>query len=208
MIKPDANRHCTDEVATPFASIETTNLSLSLSHTFSSPFPSLFPRSITAACISSGGEGRRCQSEYERSVSAWDGWRKKLEYSRACPVILSSRTTMNRCNPWQAIATRKQAYICRCMINKEKREREREERFAFFIYSLSLRLTSVHFAYSCAIVPRVSEIFVPIESCGSANVIHHSFFLRERLRKIWKLMSLFVKKNNGWMMESFGEVNG
>lgn len=116
-----------DKVATPFASIETTNLSLSL--------PSL-PSIYNRACIS-GGEG--CQWEYERSVSARDGWRKKLEYGRACPVILSSWTTMNRCNAGKRLLHGNKRICARCMINKEWRERNRSLLYLFALSSTHLR---------------------------------------------------------------------
>lgn len=164
-----------DKVATPFASIETTNLSLSV--------PPPFPRSIIAACIS-GGEG--CQWEYERSVSARDGWRKKLEYGRACPVILSSWTTMNRCNAGKRLLHGNKRICARCMINKE----EREEPFpSLFICPL--------FDSPPSTLRNIARIrarlyLVPRYSCRSNAAVLQTWsipsFLRGTLRKIWKLI--------------------
>ena len=79
---------------------------------------------------------------------------------------------MNRCNAGKRLLHGNKRVYARCMINKEERERERERgTVPFFIYLPSLRLTSVHFAEHRAYRIR-AEIFVPIECCGSANVIH------------------------------------
>lgn len=170
-------------------------ISLSLS------FP-LFSRSITAACISSGGEGRRCQSGYERSVSAWDGWRKKLEYSRACPIILSSWTTMSRCNAGKRLLHGNKRIYARCMMNKEERERERNHSL-LYLFALS----STNLRPLCG----TSRVFV--RDCTSCRDIRADRMLRfckrdpflptfvERWEKFenWSSMSLLLRKNDGWM---------
>lgn len=109
---------------------------------------------------------------------------------------------MNRCNAGKRLLHGNKRICARCMINKEGRERGT---VPFFIYLPSLRLTSVHFAehraYSCAIVPR-AEIFVPIECCGSANVIHSflpSWDVKKNLKIDRRCLYSQERITDGWM---------
>lgn len=106
---------------------------------------------------------------------------------------------MNRCNAGKRLLHGNKRICARCMINKE----EREEPFpSLFICPL---FDSPHFAehraYSCAIVPR-AEIFVPIECCGSANVIHSflpSWDVKKNLKIDRRCLYSQERIMDGWM---------